>query len=68
MGETQAKEGRNMAVTLHLGPCRVTYYGNPMLKWHTFGFIGNVWIDVPFERKEDAIAFVKDHGWKIVYV
>jgi hypothetical protein len=56
------------AITLHLGPCRVTYYGNPALKWRVFGFIGRVWIDVPFMSRDDALAFGKDHGWTIVYV
>lgn len=73
--EGQGENGRGIstqsksdAKRLCLGPCRVEYYGNAMLKVRLFGFIGNMWIDVPFMSNEDAKAWAKDHGFVIVYV
>lgn len=38
---------------------------NPKMKWLLYGFVGNIWIDLPFETMTQAQVYCVEHGWNM---
>lgn len=40
---------------------------NAMLRWQIRGYAGDVYMSLCFERKDEAVAFANERGWRLAH-